>query len=66
MRIEMTKQECRWLADLAKKARSEAENAHKESPHPLLALRAGNMAALEGKLDTAIQRHIQREGSNAR
>jgi predicted ATPase len=66
MRIEVTKQECRWLSDLAKKAKAEAENAHEATPHPLLALRAENMAALEAKLDKAMQRHIQRERSGAR
>jgi hypothetical protein len=66
MRIEITKQECKWLAYLACNARIGAEQAHRESPHPLLALRADNMADLEGKLNAAIQRQIQRERSEAR
>jgi len=66
MRIELTKQECRWLADLANKAKTEADHNNKETPHPLLELRWDNMAHLENKLNAAIQRQIQRDRSNAR
>ena len=66
MRIELTKQECRWLADLANKAKIEATHAHEETPHPLFELRRDNMADLESKLNAAIQKQIQKERKNAR
>lgn len=62
MRIELTKQECKWLADLANKAKTEANQANQETPHPLFELRRDNMADLETKINAAIQRQIQREG----
>ena len=61
MRVELTKQECRWLADLANKSKTEADFANKESPNAILELRRDNMADLENKLNTAIQKQIQKE-----
>jgi len=49
MRVELTTEECRWLADLAGKAKIEAAQAHEEMPHRLFALRRDNMADLENK-----------------
>jgi len=66
MRIQLTKQECRWLADLTCKARVEAALAHKETPHPILELRRDNMADLENTLNAAILRETQRERRDAR
>jgi len=63
MRIELTKQECRWLADLVEKEKRKAAEAHAQTPHGLLELRRDNMADLERKLNTAIQRQLQRERS---
>ena len=66
MKIEMTKQEYRWLADLANKAKIEADLANKETPHPLFELRRDNMANLETKINAGIERQIQRESRGAR
>jgi hypothetical protein len=66
MRLELTKTECRWLADLANKARIEADQLHAGTPHPLLELRRDNMADLENKLNTAIQKDIQKNRRAAR
>jgi hypothetical protein len=62
MRLELTTQECKWLADLASKAKSEAVRNNDETPHPLFELRRDNMAHLEAKINAAIQRRIQMEG----
>jgi len=59
MRVELTTEECRWLADLAGKAKMEAAQAHEEMPHKLFALRRDNMADLENKLNTAISRRTR-------
>ncbi len=64
MRIELTKQACRWLADLANKAKIEADFANKETPHALFELRRANMSDLEDKINKAIQRQTQREARN--
>lgn len=66
MRIELTKQECKWLADLVNKAKIEAVHCHDQSPHPILELRRDNMADLETKLNTALQKQIQKERNDAR
>ena len=66
MRVELTKQEYRWLADLANKAKTEADLANRETPHPFLELRRDNMADLEAKINEAIQRQIQRDGRYVR
>jgi len=66
MKIELTKQEYRWLADLANKAKTEAAHANEEAPHPLFELLRDNMADLEGKINAAIQKQIQKERKNAR
>ena len=60
MKIDLSKQECRWLADLANKAKIEAELCNEQQPHPILQLRRDNMACLENKLNTAIQKEIQK------
>ena len=66
MRIDITKQEAMWLADLTRKAKAEAANANEETPHPLHELRRDNMASLEVKINEAIGRQLQREGRSAR
>ena len=66
MRVELTKQEYKWLADLANKAKMEAVHANEETPHPLLELRRDNMADLEVKINAAIQRQITREDARVR
>lgn len=60
MRLELTTQECRWLADLVNKAKIEAIRCNEDTPHPLFELRRDNMADLETKINAAIQRHTQR------
>lgn len=64
MRVDLTKQEYKWLSDLTNKAKIEADNANKETPHPLFELRRDNMADLEAKIEAAIQRQINRERIN--
>jgi len=66
MKIELTKQECRWMADLANKAKTEAAHANEKTPHPLFELRRDNMANLEAKINEAIQRQTNRERTGAR
>ena len=66
MRLELTKQECRWLADLATKAKIESALTFRECPNRIFELRRDNMADLEMKLNAAIERQTQRERSNAR
>ena len=61
MRVELTTQECKWLADLANKAKIEAMQCNEETPHPLLELRRANMEYLENKMNAAIQKQIQKE-----
>lgn len=61
MRIQLTKQECKWLAELANKAKSEAIHCHEQSPSRLFELRRDNMADLENKLNTALKKEIQKE-----
>ena len=64
MRIELTRQECIWLADLVSKSKDEACRAHEETPHALLLLRRDNMAALETRLNAAIQKEIKKNERN--
>jgi hypothetical protein len=64
--LELTKQECKWLADLANKEKVEAGHNNHETPHPLFELRRDNMADLEAKINAAIARQTQREGRGAR
>ena len=66
MRVDLTKQEYKWLADLVNKAKTKAAQANEETPHPLYELRRDNMAALEGKIRAAIHKQIERNGRNAR
>ena len=66
MRVDLTKQEYRWLADLAGKAKTEADLANQETPHPLYELRRDNMASLEAKISAAIGRQADRERGGAR
>ena len=66
MRIQLTKQECKWLIDLVEKAKVVAGYANYERPHPLNELRRDNMADLENKLNKALQRELQRERRDAR
>ena len=66
MRIELTKQECKWLADLANKARWEANRSFVESLNSIFELRRDNMADLENKLNAAIHRQAEKERKDAR
>ena len=66
MRIQLTKQECIWLADLVKKEKERADEAFNELPYRILELRRDNMADLESKLASAIKREIQKERDDAR
>jgi hypothetical protein len=66
MRIQITRQECRWLSDLVCKAKIEASLANTDTPHPLLELRRDNMADLEAALNTAIEQDMERERKSAR
>jgi hypothetical protein len=61
MRLDLSKQECRWIADLVKKDKDENDRLNKEAPHPLYELRRDNMESLEYKLESAILRQIERE-----
>lgn len=66
MRIQLTKQECIWLADLAEKAKVQADAANQETPSRLFLLRRDNMADLETKINVAVQKEIQKERGGAR
>ena len=66
MRIQLTKQECIWLAELAKKERHRAEDANWVNPHRIFQLRRDNMTDIENKLNQAIQKEIQKERNDAR
>jgi len=66
MRVELTKQQYKWLADLVNKAKTEAALSNEETPHPLYELRRDNMADLEAKINEGIARQIQREGRAVR
>jgi len=61
MRVEMKKQECLWLAALAKAAKEEADVLYEANPHRLFALRRDNMADLEKKLNAAVQRQVKKD-----
>jgi len=66
MKVELTKQQYKWLADLANKAKTDADLANKETPHPLFELRRDNMSDLEVKINAAIERQIDRERLSVR
>lgn len=66
MRIQLTKQECLWLADLAKKEKERAATTNQEMPSRIFELRRDNMADLETKLNTAVQKEIQKERNHTR
>jgi len=66
MKVELTTVECRWLADLANKAKIEADHCNEELPSRIFELRRDNMAVLGNKLNAAIQREIQKQRSDAR
>jgi hypothetical protein len=66
MRVQLTKTECIWLAELAKKEKENAAALHEESPHRLFLLRQENMEVLERKLNGAVQREIERDRSEER
>ena len=61
MRIDITKQEALWLIDLVKRDKLENTELNKTTPHPLYELRRDNMESLEYKLESAIQRQMNRE-----
>jgi len=66
MRVQLTRQEYIWLADLAMKAKEQSERDNQNTPHSMFQLRRDNMADLEAKIRAAIQRDIQRAGRDAR
>ena len=66
MKIDLTKQEYKWLADLANKAKIEADQNNTATPHPLWELRHDNMASLEAKINAGIKLQIKREDRGAR
>jgi len=61
MRIDITKEECRWLIDLVKKDKEENIRQNKTTPHPLYVLRSENMESLEYNLQSAVLRQMKRE-----
>jgi len=61
MRLELTTQECKWLAALVKKDKLENIQYNTEMPSRVFELRRDNMADLENKINAAIERHIKRE-----
>jgi hypothetical protein len=61
MRLDLSKQECRWIADLVRMDKEESGRLHKATPHPLLELRRDSMESLEYKIESAIHRQIKRE-----
>ena len=66
MRIQLTKQECLWLADLAKKEKERVATVNKKMPSRIFELRRDNMADLESKLNMAVQKEIHKERNHAR
>jgi len=66
MRVQLTKQECIWLAELAQKDQEQAASLHESCPNRLFLLRRDNMADLEGKLNAAVQRELERDGRDER
>ena len=66
MKIQLTKQECLWLANLVNKAKVQADMAHQQTPNRLFLLRRDNMADLETKLNAAVQKEIQKDRGGAR
>jgi len=63
---KLTKQECKWLADLVSRAKEVATRENEATPHPLLELRRDNMASLEAKLNAAVERENQKGRGGAR
>ena len=61
MRIDITKEECRWLIDLVKKDKKENARQNIATPHPLFELRRDNMESLEYNLESAVLRQMKRE-----
>jgi len=66
MRVQLTKQECIWLRELARKDKEQAATLYESSPDRLFLLRRDNMADLEGKLNAAVQRELERDGRDER
>ena len=56
MKIQITKQECIWIADLVRKEKERATKANREMPNRIFELRRDNMADLEAKLNGVIQK----------
>ena len=61
MRLDLTKQECRWLIDLVKKDKEENAALYKNTSHALFELRRDNMESLAYKLESAVLRQTKRE-----
>ena len=63
MRLDISKQEALWLADLVKKDMDKNTRLNNVTPHPLYELRRDNMESLKYKIDSAILRQMNREES---
>jgi hypothetical protein len=66
MRIELTVTECKWLAALVKRDKLDNIQYNKEMPSRAFELRRDNMADLENKLNTAIEKQIQKDRRDSR
>ena len=66
MRVDLKDGEMNWLIDLVNKAKIEAIQANNDSPHPLYELRRDNMADLEKKLKSVVQKQIQKDRRDSR
>jgi len=61
MRVDLTKQECLWLSDLALMEKEKAVSANTQYPNAIFELRRDNMADLALKLSMAVQRQVKKE-----
>ena len=58
---ELTIEELKWLAHLARKSKMEATNNNKNTPHPLLEFERDKWECLEGRLSKLLECRIERE-----
>jgi hypothetical protein len=58
MLLELSRQECRWLADLVKKDKLENAQHSLDTPHYSYMLRQNYMQELEDKLEQAFQSQL--------
>jgi len=61
MQIQLTKQECRWLAALVREDRLKNMRLNRKIPNTILKHRMENMAILENKLNSAIHNQVKSE-----